>query len=91
MASDEDEEGRQAARMAAGQFTLQQCAIIVASLWSIGDRNMQKRLLQLLHQQVAGLPLLPCICSGVHLITLVACRRTRAAFLCFVVLPDHGV
>lgn len=51
VASDEDEEGRQAARMAAGQFTLQQCAIIVASLWSIGDRNMQKRLLQLLHQQ----------------------------------------
>lgn len=57
IASDEDEEGRLAARMSAGLFTLQQCAIIVANLWTIGDRGVQKRVLQLLHQQVCTLPL----------------------------------
>ena len=36
---------------------MQQAGLIVANLWHMGDPGMQKRLLQLLHQQV-GLLLL---------------------------------
>ena len=56
VASDEDEDGRTAARMSAGLFTAQQCAIIMASLWASGDLGVRKRLLQLLHQRVRPLP-----------------------------------
>jgi beta-catenin-like protein 1 len=39
------------ARMDAGLFTLQQCAIIVAHLWSTADSGLRKRIIMLLHQK----------------------------------------
>ncbi|GAX82009.1 hypothetical protein CEUSTIGMA_g9437.t1 [Chlamydomonas eustigma] len=39
------------ARMDAGLFTLQQCAIIVAHLWSTTDTGLRKRIIMLLHQK----------------------------------------
>ena len=49
---DELEDEPLALRLAAGLFTVQQAALVVANLWQTGDPGMQKRLLQLLHQQV---------------------------------------
>lgn len=39
------------ARMGAGLFTLQQCALIMGHLWFVGDLGVRKRILLLLHQQ----------------------------------------
>lgn len=39
------------AKMDAGLFTLQQCAIILAHLWGTGDVGLRKRILMLLHQK----------------------------------------
>ena len=43
------------ARMDAGLFTLQQCAVIVAHLWGVGDVGLRKRVLMLLHQKGGAL------------------------------------
>lgn len=39
------------ARMDAGLFTLQQCALIIGELWNTGEYGLRNRLLLLLHQQ----------------------------------------
>jgi hypothetical protein len=39
------------ARMDAGLYTLQQCALIVGQLWMAGDAGVRKRVLVLLHQK----------------------------------------
>ncbi|KXZ43101.1 hypothetical protein GPECTOR_102g54 [Gonium pectorale] len=50
-----DEEELLLARLGAGLFTLQQCALIAASLWATGDAGLRRRLLALLHQKGASL------------------------------------
>ncbi|KAK9834002.1 hypothetical protein WJX81_002145 [Elliptochloris bilobata] len=39
------------ARLGAGLYTLQQCALIMGHLWFVGDLGVRKRILLLLHQQ----------------------------------------
>ena len=39
------------ARLDAGLYTLQQCALIVGQLWLAGDVGVRKRVLMLLHQK----------------------------------------
>ena len=39
------------ARMGAGLFALQQCALVLGHLWFVGDLGVRKRILLLLHQQ----------------------------------------
>ena len=39
------------ARLGAGLYTLQQCALIMGHLWFVGDLGVRKRVLLLLHQQ----------------------------------------
>ncbi|KAL4421715.1 hypothetical protein ABPG77_002331 [Micractinium sp. CCAP 211/92] len=48
---DMDEEELLLARMDAGLFTLQQCALVVGALWLVGDVGVRKRILRLLHQK----------------------------------------
>ncbi|PSC73978.1 beta-catenin 1 [Micractinium conductrix] len=50
-AEEEQEEDVLLARMDAGLYTLQQCALIVGALWLVGDVGVRKRVLRLLHQQ----------------------------------------
>jgi len=45
-----DEDEILLARMDAGLFTLQQCALIIAELWASKDHGLRKRILLLLHQ-----------------------------------------
>ena len=47
-----DEEYVLLARMEAGLFPMQQCALIVGHLWFVGDMGVRRRILLLLHQQV---------------------------------------
>jgi len=46
-----DQEEMLLARMDAGLFTLQQCALIIGELWYTGEYGLKNRLLLLLHQQ----------------------------------------
>jgi beta-catenin-like protein 1 len=39
------------ARLGAGLFTLQRCALVAATLWACGDAGARRRLLALLHQR----------------------------------------
>lgn len=48
--SDIDKDEILLARMDAGLYTLQQCALIVAELWATKDYGLRKRILMLLHQ-----------------------------------------
>lgn len=48
---EQDEDEILLARMDAGLFTLQQCTLIIAVLWSTADYGLRKRILTLLHQQ----------------------------------------
>lgn len=47
---DVDKDEMLLARMDAGLYTLQQCALIVAELWATKDYGLRKRILMLLHQ-----------------------------------------
>lgn len=48
---DIDEDEMLLARMDAGLYTLQQCALIIAELWATHDHGLRKRILMLLHQK----------------------------------------
>ncbi|PRW61313.1 beta-catenin 1 [Chlorella sorokiniana] len=48
---DLDEDDVLLARMDAGLYTLQQCALVVGALWLVGDQGVRKRVLKLLHQK----------------------------------------
>ena len=60
-----------ALRLAAGLFTVQQAALIVTNLFAMADQGMQKRVLQLLHQQVR-------LCFGLDMLQPVS--TVRAGF-----------
>lgn len=49
---DMDDDYMLVARMEAGLYTLQQCALILGHLWFYGDISLRKRIILLLHQQV---------------------------------------
>lgn len=46
-----DEDDSLLARMDAGLYTLQQCALVIGALWLVGDVGVRKRVLKLLHQK----------------------------------------
>jgi len=61
-----DEEELLLSRMDAGLFTLQQAALIVGFLWSIGDTGVRKRLLMLLHQKRRALSVVRDVLQDYH-------------------------
>lgn len=52
---DVDEDELLLSRLDAGLYTLQQCALVAAELWAVGDIGVRRRLLALLHQRSRSL------------------------------------
>ena len=70
------------ARMDAGLFTLQQCAVIVAHLWGTGDVGLRKRVLMLLHQKGGTLANIKCVVlvGGINFRVFSKHNRVRLGF-----------
>ncbi|KAK2076040.1 hypothetical protein QBZ16_001376 [Prototheca wickerhamii] len=62
--ADPDPDALLLARLDAGLFTLQQCALIAGALWRVGDAGIRRRILTLLHQRARALSTLRDVILG---------------------------